>query len=95
MLAAAAAQHYTPPCGESLLGLLVRRREYVVRLLRVPDVVAEGTLHDHCCYVNLPATEKRGIRLLGDVLEENAVSTRSSDNPTSRVGVRHPKEEGR
>jgi hypothetical protein len=70
----------------------------VVRSLRVPAVVAEGTLHDHYCYVNLPATEKRGIRLLGDVLEENAVSTRSSDNPTSRprrVGVRRQREEGR
>lgn len=36
--------------------------------------------------MSLLAAEKRGICLLGNVLEENAVSTRSSDDPMSRPG---------
>jgi hypothetical protein len=41
--------------------------------------------------------EKKVIHLLGNVLEEDAVSTRSSDDPTSRPGwvsERRQREEG-
>ena len=37
--------------------------------------------------MSFPEAERRVVHLLGNVLEENAVSTRSSDDPTYRVGL--------